>query len=37
MLEWRLSGVIVIVEDAGEGTSFTSTIMAGLSAKRNIS
>ena len=37
MLEWRLSGVVVVVKDAGKGTSFTSAMMAGLSVKRNIS
>jgi hypothetical protein len=37
VLEWRLSGVVVVIKDTGKGACFTSTIMAGLSVKRNIS
>jgi hypothetical protein len=37
VIEWRLSSVVVIVEDASKGACFTSTVMAGLSVKRNIS
>jgi hypothetical protein len=37
VLEWDLPGVVVVVDNVGEGTGSTGTTMAGVSAKRNIS
>jgi len=37
VLKWRLSGVVVVFEDAGKDTCFTRAVVSGLSVKRNIS
>jgi hypothetical protein len=37
VLEWRISGVVVVIIDAGKGACFASTFMVELSVKRNIS
>jgi hypothetical protein len=31
VFEWRISGVVVVIIDAGDGVGFTGTILAELS------